>query len=425
MHTPYTPCGAKWHGVTEIGNAPRHSVAHYRDQLSLIRPGQFLWTPYADCILPEYCIDSTASYLCDTYLVCWSFVEAHEAGRVCRQFNRYQRIPQYCDRMLHSSGHLSKSHRRGRKGADWAKVHKFFIDEWDLRHDRFQATFDHATATLGGRINPGYMAWYNRITVSYLVQPGTQSTDGMNEAASSNLLAVETLQGIWHLTSEHDTDPRFIQIRDMAASALRAMNHADAMEYPSSQRQNVVVPPRPPTSLRHGLPGVRTGGHGITRHHRLAQQQQPQPEYAVPEPLSPEYDPPGWSQLSGASIEPSQWGARASCDSFFGGVSDWDASQQGRDTYFQNYQFMDRVGEEEGQEEEGPEEEGGEEEGQEEEGPEEEGGEEHDEVIFRPPTAGSSRSSSTIGRAMQNVFRGFSTRKNKGKAPTKFTPPSR
>ncbi|XP_042067231.1 serine/threonine-protein phosphatase 7 long form homolog [Salvia splendens] len=91
----------------------------------------FLWTPYADCILPDYCIDSTASFLCDTYLVCWSFVEAHEARRVCRQFNRYQRIPQYCDRMLHNAGHLSKSHRRGRKGTDWAKVHKFFIDEWD------------------------------------------------------------------------------------------------------------------------------------------------------------------------------------------------------------------------------------------------------------------------------------------------------
>ncbi|XP_047955243.1 uncharacterized protein LOC125201249 [Salvia hispanica] len=84
MHTPYTPCGAKWHGVTEIGNAPRYSVVHYRDQLSLIHLGQFLWTPYADCILPDYCIDSTTSFLCDTYLVCWSFVEVHEADRFCR-----------------------------------------------------------------------------------------------------------------------------------------------------------------------------------------------------------------------------------------------------------------------------------------------------------------------------------------------------
>ena len=64
------------------------------------------------------------------------------------------------------------------KGADWAKKHKLYIDEWDMRHERFQSTFDHATAGMEGRINPGYMAWYNRITV-------TQSTAGMNESASS------------------------------------------------------------------------------------------------------------------------------------------------------------------------------------------------------------------------------------------------
>ncbi|XP_042016298.1 uncharacterized protein LOC121764324 [Salvia splendens] len=123
--------------------------------------------------------------------------------------------------MLHNAGHLSKSHRRGRKGADWAKVHKFYIEEWDLRHHRFQANFDHATMTMDGRINPGYMAWFNRITVSYLVQPATQSTVGMNESASSMMKLVETIQGIWHLTSEHDTDPRLRQIRAMAADALR------------------------------------------------------------------------------------------------------------------------------------------------------------------------------------------------------------
>ncbi|XP_042034976.1 uncharacterized protein LOC121781300 [Salvia splendens] len=177
--------------------------------------------------------------------------------------------------MLHNAGHLIKSHRRGRKGVDWAKVHKFFIDEWDLRHDRFQATFDHATATMDGRIN-------HRIIVPYLVQPATQSTVGMNESASSMKKLVETLQGIWHLTSEHDTDPRLRQIREMAAEALRTTDHTDVMEYPTSQWRNVVMPPRPPTSLRHGLPGVRTGGHEITRQHRLSQQQQPQPEYPVP-----------------------------------------------------------------------------------------------------------------------------------------------
>ena len=76
------------------------------------------------------------------------------------------------------------------KGTDWAKKHKFFIEERDISHDRFQSTFDHATTTMEGRINPGYMAWYNRITVSYLTQPGTQSTTGMNESASFMKLMV-------------------------------------------------------------------------------------------------------------------------------------------------------------------------------------------------------------------------------------------
>lgn len=213
------------------------------------------------------------------------------------------------------------------------------------------------------------------------------------------------------MTSEHDNDPRLRQIREIAVEALRATNHTDVMEYPASQRRNAAMPPRPPTSLRHGLPGVRTGGHGWTRQHRLSQPQQPQPEYTVPSPLQPENDPPGWTAYPESQSQ-SQWGARASCDSFFGGGSDWDS-------YFHNYQLVDRVGEEEGDDEEG--------EGEEEEGGESRSEEDVEVVISRPPTEGSSRptgksSSSKLGKAMHNVLRGFSTRKNKGKAPTKFTP---
>ncbi|XP_047945408.1 serine/threonine-protein phosphatase 7 long form homolog [Salvia hispanica] len=158
VHEPYTPCGARWKGTTQIGNAPRYSVEHYRDQISLIKPGQFVWTPYVDRILPDYCNDVNECYMCDTYLVCWSYVEAHEAGRVRRQFNRYQGIPQSIDRMLKNADHLGKNDRRGKKGTDWEKMHQFFIGEWDMRYERFQATVD--------------ATWYNRITVTYLTQPG-------------------------------------------------------------------------------------------------------------------------------------------------------------------------------------------------------------------------------------------------------------
>ena len=75
------------------------------------------------------------------------------------------------------------------------------------------------------------------------------------------------------MTSEHDNDPRLRQIREIAAEGLRATNHADVMEYPISQRRDMVMPSRPPTSTRYGLPGVRVGGHGYTRQQRLSQPQ--------------------------------------------------------------------------------------------------------------------------------------------------------
>ncbi|XP_042027110.1 serine/threonine-protein phosphatase 7 long form homolog [Salvia splendens] len=118
-----------WKGTTQIGNAPRYSVEHYRDQISLIRPDQFIWTPYAHCILPNYCSDVNECSLCNTYLVCWAYVEAHEAGRVRRQFNRYQDIPQYVDRMLKNADHLGKNDRRGKKGNNWENTHQFYIGE--------------------------------------------------------------------------------------------------------------------------------------------------------------------------------------------------------------------------------------------------------------------------------------------------------
>ncbi|XP_042059682.1 serine/threonine-protein phosphatase 7 long form homolog [Salvia splendens] len=190
VHEPYTPCGARWKGTTQIGNAPGHSVEHYLDQISLIRPGQFIRTPYAHCILPDYCNDMNGCSLCETYLVCRAYVEAHEPGRVQRQFNRYQDIPQYVDRMLSNADHLGKNDRHGKKGNNWANTHQFYIGEWDLRYERFQAAEDAAPMSMNIPMSPGYMAWYNRITVTYLTQPGARSTARMNESAASMRLFI-------------------------------------------------------------------------------------------------------------------------------------------------------------------------------------------------------------------------------------------
>ncbi|XP_042054514.1 serine/threonine-protein phosphatase 7 long form homolog [Salvia splendens] len=43
VHKSYTPCGARWKGTTQIGNAPRFLVEHYCDQISLIRSDQIAY----------------------------------------------------------------------------------------------------------------------------------------------------------------------------------------------------------------------------------------------------------------------------------------------------------------------------------------------------------------------------------------------
>ena len=78
-------------------------------------------------MLPDYCRDVTGCSHCDTYLVCWAYVEAHEAGRVRRQFNQYQEISQSVDRMLKEADHLKKNNRRGKKGTNWEEMRQFFI----------------------------------------------------------------------------------------------------------------------------------------------------------------------------------------------------------------------------------------------------------------------------------------------------------
>lgn len=131
--------------------------------------------------------------LCDTYLTCWAYVEVQESGQVRRQFNRCQGIPDYVDRMLDKADHLDKNDRRGKKGRNWASTHRFFVEEWNKRYERFKASLDRATVSVDIPMSPGYMAWYNRITVTYLTQPRVQSTAGMNESASSLRLLVSLL----------------------------------------------------------------------------------------------------------------------------------------------------------------------------------------------------------------------------------------
>ncbi|XP_042032274.1 serine/threonine-protein phosphatase 7 long form homolog [Salvia splendens] len=422
VHEPYTPCGARWKGTTQIGNAPRYSVEHYRDQISLIRPSQFIWTPYAHCILSDYCNDVNGCSLCETYLVCWAYVEAHEPGKVRRQFNRYQDIPHYVDRMLRNADHLGKNDRRGRKGNNWANTHQFYIGEWDMRYERFQAAEYAVPMSMNIPMNPGYMAWYNRITVTYMTQPGTRATGGMNESAASMRLFVEGFQQVFHLTTKDEMDPRVRQIREIVKNVLESTNNADVMEYPASQHQDVVMPYEPEVvPRRRGVPGVRTGGHGYTKQFRMSQ---PLPDYAAPEPQYQEPDPPQWyaypehesqSQWERPQYSPSQpepdWTRRPYSQSQ--DVQQWSGARASVDSFFQNYQIVPPVqSAEEGDA------------GEEETGNIEEENEEEQSIHVdpRPSMEGSSRGG--VGKLMSKVYKRLSTRKNKGTGPSKYTPSS-
>ncbi|XP_042006722.1 protein MAIN-LIKE 1-like isoform X3 [Salvia splendens] len=375
VHEPYTPCGARWKGTTVIGNAPRHSVEHYRDQISLIRPGQFIWTPYARALLPDYCNDAAGCSLCETYLVCWAYVEAHEPGRVRRQFNRYQDIPQNVDRMLRNADHLGKNDRRGKKGNNWANTHQFYIGEWDMR-----------------------------ITVTYMTQHGARASGGMNESAASMRLF----------------------IREIVRTVLESTNNSDVMECPASQHQDVVMPYQEEVvPRRRGAPGVRTGGHGYTKQFRMSQ---PHPNYVAPEPQYQEHDPPQWyshpahksqSQWDRPLYSPSQpepdWNRRPYSQSH--DVPQWSGARASVDSFFQNYQIMPPV-----QAEEEDDDEGEEEDDNIVEAHEEEDVVQSIHVQPRPSAEGSSRGG--VGKLVSKVYKRLSTRKNKGIEPSKYTPSS-
>ena len=95
--------------------------------------------------------------------------------------------------MLKDADYFEKNDRHGKKGNNWEDTHQFFIGEWGMRNERFDAILGGATMYNYIPLSLGYMTWYNRITMTYLTQPGVQSTIGMNETASAMRLFVSLL----------------------------------------------------------------------------------------------------------------------------------------------------------------------------------------------------------------------------------------
>ncbi|XP_041991613.1 uncharacterized protein LOC121742521 [Salvia splendens] len=293
-----------------------------------------------------------------------------------------------------------------------------------MRYERFQAAEYAAPMSLDIPMSPGYMAWYNRITVTYMTRPGARATAGMNESAASMRLFVEAFQRVFHLTTEDEMDPRVRQIREIVRTTLEDTNNGDVMEYPASQHQDVVMPYQEEVvPRRRGARGVRTGGHGYTKQFRMSQAP---PDYVAPEAQYQEHDPPQWyshpthesqSQWDRPLHSPSQpepdWNRRPYSQSQ--DMSQWSGARASVDSFFQNYQVMPPVQAEEEDDDE------------EEDDNIVEAHEEEDVVHSihgqpRPAAEGSSRSG--VGKLVSKVYKRLSSRKNKGIEPAKYTPSS-
>ncbi|XP_042064013.1 serine/threonine-protein phosphatase 7 long form homolog [Salvia splendens] len=200
IHTNNTPCALMWTGSYMINRAPKHSVRHYREQLSLLQNNQFIWMPYVDRQLPDSCLDMNNSWRSVTYIVCWAIVEAHEPERVVRQFGGTPFIPELRDWGFNET-HF-KTNRRGKAKTNWAVQNKAYIQYWERRSEFVTNAYmeplaDHMQVMRTRQ----YMEWYFKITITYITQPGRLPEVGMNTVASASTVQVSlsTHQPSWHL----------------------------------------------------------------------------------------------------------------------------------------------------------------------------------------------------------------------------------
>ncbi|XP_042038240.1 serine/threonine-protein phosphatase 7 long form homolog [Salvia splendens] len=277
IHTNNTPCALMWTGSYMINRAPKHSVRHYREQLSLLQNNQFIWMPYVDRQLPDSCLDMNNSWRSVTYIVCWAIVEAHEPERVVRQFGGTPFIPELRDWGFNET-HF-KTNRRGKAKTNWAVQNKAYIQYWERRSEFVTNAYmeplaDHMQVMRTRQ----YMEWYFKITITYITQPGRLPEVGMNTVASASTVQVsiaETLARIVHMSRGFDPADAvglLHEINNLALNCLTECGESERTVIPSTQRTDVDMSRGFIRRARGiGQRGIRTGGHGYSRHFRMSQ----------------------------------------------------------------------------------------------------------------------------------------------------------
>ncbi|CDP08143.1 unnamed protein product [Coffea canephora] len=159
----------RWNNDLDVHRVVRHVVPAFRDQLTGLRPEEFMWQPYSEDVLaslPAYCTAGRDIWRSVTYLICWDVVEPHLPHRIMRQFGFHQSLPAM--RLTDNQAALHSIDRRGRANQDWSTTHKQYIDIWTDRHVHVQDGTVIADTTY---LSDEYVQWYRERTVIYISNP--------------------------------------------------------------------------------------------------------------------------------------------------------------------------------------------------------------------------------------------------------------
>ncbi|CAI9090724.1 OLC1v1025551C1 [Oldenlandia corymbosa var. corymbosa] len=135
---PDAPLGNRWKCPKSKANIAAHCVAGIRDQLSSLRDGDFLWTPYTPFIddLPDFCKEGVHLYLCRTWIFYWAIREPYEPNRVLRQFQCVQTVPKYP--LINDFDRWNAIHHgclgTGKAYDDWVQKHTESLNLSDIYH---------------------------------------------------------------------------------------------------------------------------------------------------------------------------------------------------------------------------------------------------------------------------------------------------
>ncbi|KAL1558596.1 hypothetical protein AAHA92_09043 [Salvia divinorum] len=119
------------------------------------------------------------------------------------------------------------------------------------------------------------------------LEPSRRPDVGMNTVASSSTTVFETLARAYHMTggvADEDAPDRLQDIRKLILDCLVECGESERTISPPTQRSDVDMSQGfVQTDRRSGRKGVRTGGHGYSRHYKMSQN--------VPESSQPPEEP--------------------------------------------------------------------------------------------------------------------------------------